>query len=351
MTTNTTTATMTITNVAERDRIAYEYRQNRYDWSTIANLLGYSNESSARTAANRHAARIGAPHGHVANRAARRTARRTTLRTFGIEIEFVDGGNRTATKQAAARAVADAVYGTNRTTQPCPTFGIHISNYHGNTCRGCGSRVNHRTWHIESDASVDNRTEMGGECVSPVLSGDEGLEQVSKAMRAIKSVGGSVDTRCGMHVHVSADNMTNEQRARVIETLYAHHGVLDRLVAPSRKNNTYCRRPDVTEIDRWANSMRAHGEIRGADRYKTINVNPFATYGTIEIRYHQGTLNGRKAAAWVRLLVGLFNTCAKDEADRLAPGLALLGSLAEIGAMPQQDAAYLIARADQLATR
>ena len=349
MTTNTTTANTANLPTAERDRLAYEYRRAGHAWARVALLLGYANESSARTAGNRHAARIGEAHGHVANRATRRTQTRATrTRTFGVEIEFIDGGNRTATKMAVARAIADAVYPG---AAPCSAYGIHIAGYHGSTCRGCSGRITHRTWHVESDASVDSRGDLGGEAVSPVLTGETGIEEMKVVMQAIKSVGAAVDTRCGMHVHVGADRMTNAQRANVIETLFAHHGVLDRVVAPSRRNNHYCAKPSAPEITQWANAMRATGQFGYANRYKSINVTSFAKYGTIEVRYHQGTLNGRKAAAWVRLLIGLFDTCAKDEADRLAPGLALFGSLAEIGALPQQDAAYLIARAETLATR
>lgn len=343
--------TLTSTQIANnRAELAYLLRQARLPWAHIAREAGYINESSARTAANRYAARIGQPHNYVRNRTERRAtgqrATRVRARSVGVEIEFVDGGQRTATKSAVARAVADEIYpGRN----PCPVYGIHIAPYHGNRCTGCQRTMNYRYWKVEADASVDNRTMLGGEVVSPVLRGEPGLDEMRRVMKVIRSVGGAVDARCGLHVHVGAENMTNEQRARVIETLHKHHGVLNRLVAPSRLNNVYCRQPSENEIRTWADNMRRTGLYGYGDKYRSINVAKFPVIGTIEIRLHQGTLNGRKATAWVNFLVGIFDGATRDADEGFAPGLALLGSLAEAGLMPQTDAGYLMARAETLA--
>ena len=327
---------MTNTNLttADRDRLAYTYRESGLSWRLVASMLCMANESSARTAGNRHAARIGAAHGHVATRGrtSRPRPRRARPRGYGVEIEFVGA---TIPRVAAAISTALGVH-------------VHTTGYHGRACSDCGGRISLHDWKVETDGSVTSGG-VGGEVVTPPLSGSDGLDKLKIVMRAMRSVGATVDTRCGLHVHVAADNMTNDARAKLIRTLYAHHDVLDRLVAPSRRSNRYCVKPTAAEVDRWADSMAATGSFGPGDKYKSINVAPFARIGTIEIRYHHGTLNGRKAGAWVSLLVALFDAAAADAVDDLAPGLALLGSLADAGRIDHPTAAYLMNRADVLA--
>lgn len=341
MPTNTTTTHAATLTLVDRDRIAYEYRQTGLSWAHIAQLLGMANESSARTAGNRHALRIGAPHGHVAGTTTARVRRNpvNTVRGFGVEIEFVG-----ATKASVAAAVARA---TGQAHVP-------VVGYHGNRCQCCTATLRRGEWKVEHDGSVSNGNglhSMGGEVVTPPLYGEAGLTVLKAVMREMRAAGAQVDQRCGMHVHVAADHMTNAQRAEVLRTLYRHHDVLDRLVAPSRRRNQYCEKPSQYEIDSWTGYMEQTGSFGNGYKYRSLNVASFARYGTIEVRYHQGSLNGRKAAAWVRLLVGMFDTAAADQTGALAPGLALLGSLSDMGRLPQADAAYLTARADVLAAR
>jgi hypothetical protein len=205
-------------------------------------------------------------------------------------------------------------------------------------------------WKVERDGSV-SQGDYGGEVVSPILSGQDGLEMTKKVMRNMRAAGADVNQTCGMHVHVSVDHMSNAQRAQLLRTLHTHHDVLDRLVAPSRHTNSYCRPPSQAEVDVWRYNIEHRGAFGPQERYRSINVNSFSKYGTIEIRYHQGTLNGRKAAAWVNFLLGLFDAAANDQTDALAPGLALLGSLADLGRLTHQDVAYLTTRASVLAGR
>lgn len=328
---------------SERDRIAYEYRQSGLPWGRIAGVLGYANESSARTAGNRHAARIGAEHGYVANGAAptRRTTRtpRTHERGFGVEIEFVNG---------LRQDIADAVQRATGQTH------VPITGYHGTTCVCCGMRVRNTMWKLEYDGSVADGSGVrnrGGEVVTPPLKGEAGLNLLREVMTAMREAGAEVDQRCGMHVHIATDDMDNQQRAMAIHTLFGQHDMLDRLVAPSRHTNSYCRKPDGATVQNWVHQMQTYGRIQEHERRRSINVCSFAKYGTIEIRYHQGTLNGRKAQTWVKFLLALFATAKNDEQDTLPTGLALLGQLVDNGRLEQSDAAYLTRRVAELSRR
>jgi len=78
------------------------------------------------------------------------------------------------------------------------------------------------------------------------------------------------------------------------------------LVAPSRLNNRFCKVRTVAEAHATAERIRS-GQIGIGDRYVSLNLESFDRHGTIEVRLHQGTLNGRKAVAWAEFIAGLVD--------------------------------------------
>ena len=96
-------------------------------------------------------------------------------------------------------------------------------------------------------------------------------------------------------------------------------------------------------------------DIRG-DRYQSFNLMAYDRHGTLEIRLHQGTLNGTKAVAWARFIdafkqysaTQLFTETSLGNGDRLDQCKALLDILALSGNLTEQDAIYLKTRAESL---
>ncbi len=43
------------------------------------------------------------------------------------------------------------------------------------------------------------------------------------------------------------------------------------------------------------------------DRYTSLNLESVRRHGTVEVRLHQGTLNGVKAIAWSQLIAGMID--------------------------------------------
>lgn len=319
----------------EIDQRAWELREAGYTWDRVAQQLGVRSGSSARTAASRHARSLGIASGYVppANRS-------TGLRTFGVEIEFVD-----LTRENACIIIEQALGIPH----------VHLMDYHGRDCYRCGNRVRgFREWKVERDGSVSSG-EWGGEVVTPILKGEQGLEDITKVMRALRTAGGNVNQSCGMHVHLNVQSMTNAARAKLVTEFYKHHDTFDRFIAKSRtaagrgQGYQYCERAADHEWQEQSRRMEANGHFGYTEKYRSLNLTPYAKYGTVEVRMHQGTLNARKATAWIQLLVGFLDTVEREEQDQFATGLALLGSLVDGNKIKQETAAYLMRRAEQLA--
>ncbi len=247
-----------------------------------------------------------------------------TGRRFGVELEIA-GLSCFAVQQALT------------------TAGIRCAN----------DGYNHRTlstWKVVTDASVVN----GCEVVSPPMRGEAGLAELKKVCTVIREAGGSVNPSCGMHVHVDMDGLTGEQIAQFIEAYAGRQATIDRMVAPSRRstgtNARWCRPLAGGELSAVTAGFRANRTAVYVDRYRTVNVMSFPRYGTVEIRQHQGTVSGRKAGAWVRMLLGLVEAVENNSAAALSTGAGMLGDLADATTIFRtQDAAFLGARMEELA--
>lgn len=186
------------------------------------------------------------------------------------------------------------------------TYGIEIECYHssnsdikqevcsalsrvGISCQFLGYTHTVTTgWKIVTDSSI--RGGYGLEVVSPILSGEEGLEQIKKVTKVLSELGCKVNRSTGLHVHHGARDLSQTEIKNVFKLYRENESLFDSLVAPSRRDsrNQYCQ------------SLRNHTDLPST-RYTKVNYQSFVKYGTIEVRHHQGSLNADKIIHWIRL--------------------------------------------------
>lgn len=207
-----------------------------------------------------------------------------TNRTFGVEIEFF-GVTKEQVADALNRAGIDA----------------RVENY------------NHTTrsyWKLVYDASVNRAgtgcTRGGNEIVSPVLQGEEGLEELKLVVKVIKEVGGKVDKTCGIHVHHDASDLDLNGIKNVARLYTKYELIFDSLVPESRRknNNRYCRSLTASELHSIETVQDLWDIFQGEhiiSRYRKLNVQSLFKHQTIEFRQHSGSLNGNKIANWIKL--------------------------------------------------
>lgn len=165
----------------------------------------------------------------------------------------------------------------------------------------------HRTttyWKLVSDGSLhtlDNSFEL----VSPILEGEAGLAEIRKVCAVLNELGAKVNKKCGLHVHVDARDATQTNLANLLKQWAKFEGNFMELLPESRRNNNFCAKMfynldrDFQQIDaalRRDELRHMHG------RYVTLNMQAFARHGTVEYRCHDGTVNGDKICAWVKLV-------------------------------------------------
>ena len=338
---------------------ATQYHLEGWTWQQIADHYGVAGESTIREGVRRYqargrdtsrttaaltasTARWGAPRNAVARILASRG------RTFGIEIEF-----HTAIRSDVVRAV-EAVVG----------YHIHMVGYHGNTCVTCHQTVSgYSKWKLETDSSATagmanagaQPHNQGGELVSPVFSDEDGLAEIKAVMSALRSVGAKVDRRHGLHVHIGAADIFGTRLIHLMQSYDKAQTVFYKLVAKSRKNNHFCRPNSSLELQQNVTAVSLGRQMPNREKYRGMNFAPMSRIGTIELRMHQGTLNGTKATEWIRFLLGFFNATQngvildEDYSNRLEElPEALFTKLREGGFITAETERYLNGRVNSL---
>lgn len=207
----------------------------------------------------------------------RQEFRFTFNRKFGIEIEA-----HGCPKAELARALRQA--------------GIEAN------CEG----YNHRTpaaWKITSDSSLrgDNTFEL----VSPILQGEDGLEQLKTVCRVLKEKRVKINKSCGLHVHLDARGLDLNTWKNIYKNYIKFEPVIDKFMPASRRanNNRYChsliKENYETKINESGSLQEIERAITGRDRYYKLNTQAYWRHNTVEFRQHAGTIEFEKISNWI----------------------------------------------------
>lgn len=230
------------------------------------------------------------------------------------------------------------------------TFGVEVE-FHGSTLRTVANRLtrdtgievraegyNHSTrgyWKLVPDGSCSH------ELVSPILKGQEGMNQVVALLDSLSNMRNvRVDRECGVHVHVGTPDATAKKVANLVKYFGVNENIIDMVLAPSRREskNTYCKSvfegvqqrntgrytdngEDVLEVSKnklykqlnkivkdtegmsvghsISDMARLIGSNNGCERYSKLNLTSFRKYRTIEYRCFNGSLDSQKIGHWI----------------------------------------------------
>ena len=232
-------------------------------------------------------------------------------RRFGVEIEFLS----TISPQHAIGHLRAA--------------GITVE-YMGYT---------HQTtphWKIVTDGSC------GYELVSPILTGEAGIEEVRKAAAALEAAGAKVNSKCGFHVHFDARSMDMKAVKNLFKLWLKFEDVLDTFQPNSRRGdaNTYCKsnipvrfedarrhRDACSAMFRSIDACKNMNQMKElySCRYRKLNIHSYFRHQTLEVRHHAGTTNPAKITNWIRLMARIFDAAESAASVRNRPESTGLG--------------------------
>lgn len=166
---------------------------------------------------------------------------------------------------------------------------------------------NHRDipqFKLTTDSSINGCNPA--ECVTPALNGNKkGFDALEACCKSLREIGATTNGSCGLHVHIGAANLTDEEYCNVFVNYMRLETAIESFLAPSRRGS----------YARWCASLRNYEQgvlnattkdgmynaLHG-DRYHRVNANAYRAHKTIEFRQHQGSVNFKKISAWVKFL-------------------------------------------------
>lgn len=205
--------------------------------------------------------------------------------TFGVEIECL-------VPVAAMREAAE------RNGMPYNYEGYnHIDNSH--------------YYKFVSDSSIVGQNPI--ECVSPVLTGKDGIKSLENCCKSLNEAGAQVNRSTGLHVHIGAQNISEEAYCNVFKNYQKLEKVIDTFMARSRRGNSsqWCRtleRMDYT----GCSTRRSVYEAMNGNRYFKVNPCSYSRHKTIEFRQHQGSTDFEKISNWVSFCAKLVAWSRKN---------------------------------------
>lgn len=201
---------------------------------------------------------------------------------------------------------------------------------------------NKRYFKFVSDASIQGANPI--ECVSPILSSRGGMKMLENACKTINEAGAQVNRSTGLHVHIGAAGLTDEQYCNVFQNYKMLESVIDSFMANSRRANN----------SRWCRTLQDHtfyNELTkdslliemGCDRYHKVNPCSYQRHQTIEFRQHQGSTDFKKISNWVKFCAKLVEWSKEHRLE------SPVSSIDEIAFLNKAEKSFFKNRASQLA--
>lgn len=207
--------------------------------------------------------------------------------------------------------------------EKCLTFGVEIEcdvrrdriEAIGNPAFNfCYERYNHtdnRSYYkFVTDGSVHGDSPI--ECVSPILDDNaDGLKSLETCLRVLNTAGASVNSSCGLHVHVGVGEYAGEEIVNIYKNYQKLERLIDSFMAPSRRGNNAYYADSILGYD--YNLCHAPGDITNImfGRYFKVNPQAYDRHKTVEFRQHQGSVDYKKISMWVKFCCKLVEWSKK----------------------------------------
>jgi len=134
----------------------------------------------------------------------------------------------------------------------------------------------------------------------------EAEQLLPPVLEIVNYLGARITKSCGFHVHHDFPEVVEQPWVlrNLMHLWWRYHPVSYGLVAPSRRDNSYCRTPtsdEATRFDKCKTYEQVCKCLAQCDRHSGLNVTNLARGGrmTVEWRVHAGTTDWQKVSAWL----------------------------------------------------
>lgn len=216
-------------------------------------------------------------------------------RRFGVELEFHSGGIK---NEGVGNALVDA--------------GLQ---------HWVGEKIEREAWHgsfVYYDKIGSDGSEI--ELRSPILCGKNGLKELYKVVRTLNEVGCYTTDFDGLHVHHDAPEFVDNEKLvlKLLKSWVNNQEQISKFIEPKRAEKTNhgpCAHLTQDGIDSFEyslnNGARLSNAIAGNLPRGNLNVHSLVEHGTVEFRYHEGTLDWDEIESWINFGQDFLNGVLK----------------------------------------
>lgn len=248
------------------------------------------------------------------------------LKRFGVEVEFLASLN--------ASEVIRAIKAEYK-SQTGMTLRLLKASYSDKS----------NEWRIKPDVSVGGSGLYGHELVTPILEGEDDLAKLLKVVAIIKTIGGTTNKSCGIHVHVDLGRVNGSGNARtsinrkqmkmLMKMIAKFEGAMNTLIPASRRGRArWCQDAfeagtplsaiwDTLKIERLTNTqdlIDSFSSRASGNKYMKWSFAPYWRHKTVECRAHSGSLDVAKIENWVRLIQAIVDYAIESRYILFADG-------------------------------
>ncbi len=184
-------------------------------------------------------------------------------------------------------------------------FGVELETHR---CRRYMRMEDNPYWGAKCDPTV-----RGKEFDSAKMNGDEGLNAVRELCALADEHSWVADYRCGYHLHIDMSTY-NARQLRAIAYAYGRTAVIwESLVSEERTTNGWC---DFASLeDNCIKSLTTKNDwtrlAYDTERYRWLNWQAYQQHGTLELRFHEGTVDCDQIVNWVKAHVSFIDWATK----------------------------------------
>ncbi len=156
-----------------------------------------------------------------------------------------------------------------------------------------------KSWTVVHDYSMNNGLEFKSKDYNKLYFKKECFDEISEILHIIRKRKGSVASKkCGLHVHIDAKKLTNEEIIKIVKEMMAkqHYMVRDFKVNADRLNH-YCKYIKKAHLKgltpKVLQDFRDKKQIKNVpylqEKYYVLNVLSLLEHGSLEFRLFNGT--------------------------------------------------------------
>lgn len=170
-------------------------------------------------------------------------------------------------------------------------------------------------YKFTTDSSV--RGDSPIECVSPILKDNtDGHGSLKAACKALNDARASVNTSCGLHVHVGVEDLSDEAYINIFKNYQKLEYIIDSFMAPSRRGEcNWAHSIQRFDFDHCYTKLDVREKM--GSRYFKVNPMSYSRHKTVEFRQHQGTVNYDKISMWVNFCLKLVSWSMDHTLDHM----------------------------------